>query len=122
MDVLNETRWTQMQVPIPVVEGFFGVDKRQSLDLHLSILTKTGLSQPIERPLVMSQGQEGQRLMRRIEMPQIRDLERPLAVVFVKLLGRGRFAFKLIPKNSAPYLRPKTQRLRLHASVGGFPD
>lgn len=103
MDVLNETRWTQMQVPLPVVEGFFGVEKRQSLDLHLSILTKTGLSQPIDRPLVLSQGQEGQRLMRRIEMPQIRDLERPLAVVFVKLSGRGRFAFKLIPKHSATY-------------------
>jgi hypothetical protein len=103
MEVLRETRSTQMQVPIPVVEGFFGVEKREPLDVGLSIFTKTGLSQPIHWPLVLSQGHRGERLMRRTEMPQIRDLQRPLVVVFLKLAGRGRFAFKLLPQGSTGY-------------------
>jgi len=104
-DVLRETRSTQMQVPIRVVEGFFGVGKREPLDLTLSIITNTGLSQPIHRPLVLSQGYRGERLMRRIEMPQIRRLQRPLAVVFVRLPGRDRFAFRLLPQRSPGYRR-----------------
>lgn len=103
MDILTETRSTQMQVPIPIVEGFFGIDKRQLYDFYLSIVTPTGLSQPILRTLVRSQGDEGQRLMRRIEMPQIRNLTRPLGLIMIRLRGNRRFAFKLIPRSSSSY-------------------
>jgi hypothetical protein len=118
MEVLHETRSTQMQVPIPVVEGFFGVGKRQPLNLELSILTRAGLSQAIDRPLVLSQGHEGQRLMRRVEMPQIRNLPRPLVVLFIKLAGRGCFAFKLLPQRSAGF-RVATRLLAQEGQQGG---
>lgn len=100
VDVLTETRNTQMQLPLQLVEDFFEIGRRQAGSIRLSIITKTGLSQPIERPVVISQGQSGQRLMRRVEMPQIRNLERPLVAIFLKLAGRSRFAFKLLPRRS----------------------
>jgi hypothetical protein len=117
MDVLTETRNTQMQVPLQVVEDFFGIGRREARHIQLSIITKMGLSQPIDRPVVISQGQNGQRLMRRVEMPQIRDLERPLAVTFLKLTGRSRFAFKLLPKPSADY-RIASQLLQQEGQQG----
>jgi hypothetical protein len=105
MDVLTETRKTQMQVPVPVVEGFFGIPKRQLATFDVSIVTPTGFSQPVSRNLVRSQGTEGQRLMRRIEMPQIRNLDRPLVVVFIQRSGQRRYGFKLLPKNSRLFRR-----------------
>ena len=107
MDVLTETRKTQMQVPVPVVEGFFGIPKRQLATFEMSIVTPTGFSQPVSRNLVRSQGSEGQRLMRRIEMPQIRYLDRPLAVAFVQR-GDKNYAFKLLPRNSVQFRRADT--------------
>jgi HKD family nuclease len=103
MDVLRETRSTQMQIPLDVVEDFFRIGRRQTAELAVSIWTETGLSQPIERTLVISQGPKKNRLMRRLEMPQIRGLARPLAVVFMRLRGKRRFAFKLIPHYSKVY-------------------
>lgn len=100
MDVLTETRNTQMQIPLPVVESFFGIGRSEPRHIRLSIVTKTGLSQPIERPIVISQGQHGRRLMRRLEMPQIREMDRPLVAVFLKLPGRDQFAFKLLAQGS----------------------
>jgi len=101
MDVLTETRSTQMQIPLSVVEDFFGVGRSEARNIRLSIITKTGLSQPIERPIVISQGQDGNRLMRRLEMPQIREMSRPLTIIFLKLSGRDNFAFKLLAQGSA---------------------
>lgn len=103
MDVLQETRFTQMQIPLSVVGEFFCVEPRKPADLSVSIWTQTGISQPIIRTLVISQGPKKNRLMRRLEMPQIRGLARPLAVVFVHLPGRRRFAFHLIPSHSKGY-------------------
>lgn len=103
MDILRETRSTQMQIPLQVVTDFFRVNPRQEANLSISILTQTGISQPIIRTLVISQGPKKDRLMRRLEMPQIRGLERPLAVLFVHLPGRRRFAFHLIPRSSKSY-------------------
>jgi HKD family nuclease len=117
MDVLTETRETQMQVPLHVVEDFFQVNRRKPADLRLSIITHTGLSQPIIRPIVISQGHEGQRLMRRIEMPQIKNLQRPLAVAFLQLRGQRRFAFTLLPAGSADYR--KASRLLDHNGQQG---
>lgn len=103
MDVLQETRVTQMQIPLDVVESFFRVARHEPADLSVSIWTRIGVSQPIQRVLVMSQGPAKTRLMRRIEMPQIRGLERPLVVLFVRLTGTRRFAFRLIPHHSRAY-------------------
>jgi HKD family nuclease len=103
MDVLQETRFTQMQIPLSIVEGFFRVEPRKPADLSVSIWTQTGISQPITRTLVISQGPRKDRLMRRLEMPQIRGLARPLAVIFMHLPGRRRFAFHLIPHHSPAY-------------------
>lgn len=103
MDVLQETRFTQMQIPLGIVETFFRVAPRKPADLTVSIWTETGISQPIKRTLVLSQGPRKDRLMRRLEMPQIRGLARPLAVLFMRLRGKYRFAFKLIPHYSKGY-------------------
>jgi HKD family nuclease len=103
MDVLQETRFTQMQIPLSIVEEFFRVEPRKAADLSVSIWTQTGISQPITRTLVISQGPRKDRLMRRLEMPQIRGLARPLAVIFMHLPGRRRFAFHLIPHHSPAY-------------------
>lgn len=98
MDVLQETRHTQMQIPLQVVEDFFGVPRREAANIAVSIVTATGLSQPIERTLVISQGASGQRLMRRLEMPTIEGLDRPLIVAFVRF-GAGRFGYRLFPRD-----------------------
>lgn len=102
MDVLTETRHTQMQIPLDVVEEFFGVPRRDPALLAITISTATGLSQPIERPLVISQSADGRRLMRRLEMPTIAGLARPLAVVFVRI-GNGQFAYRLLPRAGGEY-------------------
>ncbi len=103
MDVLRETRVTQMQIPLDVVEAFFRVERHDPADLSVSIWTETGISQPIKRTLVISQGPRKDRLMRRLEMPQIRGLARPLAVLFMRLRGKRQFAFRLIPNYSKAY-------------------
>ena len=102
MDILQETRRTQMQIPLRVVEDFFGVPRRTAADIEVSIMTGTGLSQPITRTLVISQGAEGRRLMRRLEMPTIEGLPRPLIVVFVRL-GVGRFTYRLIGRSAVRF-------------------
>ncbi|HRT58854.1 MAG TPA: phospholipase D family protein [Candidatus Paceibacterota bacterium] len=105
MDILTETRSTQMQIPLKIVEAFFRVPRRAPADLKVSIWTDTGLSQPIDRTLVISQGPRHDRLMRRLEMPQIWGLARPLAVLFTRLPGKRRFAFRLISRNSKDYTK-----------------
>lgn len=101
MDVLQETRRTQMQVPLPVVEGFFGVSRTDSALFQISILGESRLSQPIERPLVATGS------MRRIEMPTIAGLDRPLVVYFERLGARS-FAYRLIPRHERDYERIST--------------
>jgi HKD family nuclease len=102
MDVLQETRETQMQIPLPIIEGFFGIGRDQEATIRVSIITDDGLTQPIERSIVIS-GLEYNRLMRRLEMPQIRRLTRPLAVVFIKLPGQLNFAYYLIRQELPQY-------------------
>lgn len=91
-----------MQIPLQVVENFFDVPRRDQANIDVSIMRATGLSQPIERTLVISQGAGGRRLMRRLEMPTIAGLARPLMVVFVRL-GAGRFAYRLIRREARAY-------------------
>jgi len=118
MDVLTETRSTQMQIPLEIVENFFRVRRRDAANLKVSIWTDTGLSQPITRTLVISQGPRHDRLMRRLEMPQIRGLARPLAVLFARLSGKRRFAFRLISRRSKDY-REANRLLAKHGEQGG---
>jgi HKD family nuclease len=102
MDVLTETRKTQMQIPLTVIEKFFQIPKERSQKILVSLLTEDGLTQPISRPIVISGLKHG-RLMRRLEMPQIRTMKRPLAVLFVKLRGKKRFAYVLIEQNTRKF-------------------
>jgi hypothetical protein len=85
MDVLTETRKAQMQIPLDVIENFFGIERDERHDINLSVWTASGLTQPIERPLVISSGDAGRRLMRRLEMPAIKNMQRPLTVVFLRM-------------------------------------
>lgn len=96
MDVLQETRRTQMQIPLPVVSRFFGASREESPTFRISILTDAGTSQPVERPLVATGS------MRRLEMPTIEGLTRPLAVLFVRL-GKSAFAYRLIAHEDQEY-------------------
>lgn len=97
MDVLTETRKTQMQLPVKVQTGFFGLKRGERKAIEVSILSREGLSQPICRPLVKS----GE--MRRIEIPGIRTMERLLAILFVRLDRAKRFAYRIFPRETAEY-------------------
>jgi len=118
IDVLKETRSTQMQMPLPVVEGFLGFRRDQEGSIHLSTLRGGKVSHPIDRTLVKSSGEAGNRLMRRIEMPQIRDLKRPLVALFFRLKGRRKFAFVLIPRGSRGFAKADAL-LDTHGQQGG---
>ena len=101
-DILHETRSTQMQIPLQVVEGFFRVPRRDAKRIFVSVLTEDGPTQPILRPIVIS-GLRFGRLMRRLEVPQIAAMERPLAGIFLKLPGRNRFAYALLERDSREF-------------------
>ena len=103
MDVLHETRKTQMQIPLAVVKGFFGLTRRQRADISVAMWSPDGLTQPIKRPIVISEGPNMERLMRRIEVPQIKTLKRKLAILFVKLKGHRKFVYRVIPRESSGY-------------------
>jgi hypothetical protein len=102
MDILTETRKTQMQIPLPVVRDFFRIEPDKPATISVRLFTDTGLSQPISRPIVIS-GLGYDRLMRRLEMPQIRSLPRPLSVIFVKLPGKHKFAYFLVDRNNRAF-------------------
>jgi hypothetical protein len=102
IDVLTETRGTQMQLPLDVVEQFFGIGRRQRAKIDVSQVRGGQLSQPIERPVIISSGNQGSRLMRRIEMPQIDGLKRPLIAIFLRSAPR-RFAYVLLQNGTALY-------------------
>ena len=118
MEILRETRRTQMQIPLAVIESFFKILRNQEATVRISIWTREGLTQPIDRTVVISSGKQHTRLMRRLEMPQIKWLARPLAVLFVRLPGRQRYAYLLLPRNTQQYkiatriLRSKGQQGR----------
>jgi hypothetical protein len=98
MDILDETRSTQVQPPADVIEEFFGVPTGADASIEVSIVTSEGMSQPIPRHIVKS------RYMRRIEIPPIRELARPCGIVFVRLpSAERRFAYTVIPKTSGNY-------------------
>jgi hypothetical protein len=102
MDLLDETRKTQVQIPLHVVEHFFGIERDKPASISVSVLTSAGTTQPIRRPIVIS-GLGYGRLMRRLEMPQIKTMKRPLAVVFVKLPGRAQYAYSLLERKSTQF-------------------
>jgi hypothetical protein len=102
IDVLTETRRTQMQLPLAVVEKFFRFAKDQEGSIQLSYIRGGQVTQPIERKIVISSGNKMQRLMRRIEMPQIAARPRPLAAIFYRLAA-GKFAVALVPKATKNY-------------------
>ena len=104
-DILSETRQTQMQIPLNVVENFFGVEKSKHAKIQLSLITDDGLSHPITRPIVLSGGMRLGRLMRRLEMPVIRGLTRPLTAVFIRLPEKQRFAFTVFSQHSPEHKR-----------------
>jgi hypothetical protein len=100
IDILTETRETQMQIPLAVVEGFFGLRRDEEGDISLSQIRAGHLTQPIERKVVKSGGTR--RNMRRIEMPQIAGKARPLAAIFLRL-KRRQFAVVVVPQNSPEF-------------------
>lgn len=102
IDVLAETRETQMQLPLHVVEKFFAVPSDQAESIQLSYVRGNEITQPIERRIVISGGKEKRRLMRRIEMPIIAGKARPLAAIFIKT-GTRKFAVALILKGTDEY-------------------
>ncbi len=117
IDVLTETRGTQMQLPLAVVEKFFGVPRRRPAEIGLGQVRGGELTQPIQRPIVISSGHNGTRLMRRIEMPQISGLKRPLIALFLSL-GKNQFTYVLLRNGSAHYRRAN----RLLNKYGQQPD
>lgn len=102
IDVLQETRSTQMQLPLAVVESFFGLMRDQEGAIRLSSIRSGAITQPIDRRIVKSSGNEGHRLMRRIEMPQISGQTRPLGAVFLRH-GPDRFFVAILPQSSEAY-------------------
>ena len=112
MDVLGETRMTQMQLPLPVADGFFRVQRGVEAVINVAILSSEGLTQPIRRPLVMSGTS-----MRRIEVPEIKTRARNLAILFLKLKGRRQFAYCVLPRESRSY-RTANQLLKRHGQQG----
>ena len=118
MDVLTETRETQMQIPLNVIENFFGIERNERHDINLSIWTASGLTQPIKRPLVISSGDAGRRLMRRLEMPTIKNMQRPLTVVFLKMETKNLFAYSLFEKDSEAFAKA-SEILDKHGQQGG---
>ena len=96
IDVLTETRDTQMQFPLAIVQGFFGLGKNERGDVQLSQIRAGQLTQPIERRIVKSGG------MRRIEMPQIAGKTRPLAAVFLRF-KRNQFSVMVLPQRTPAY-------------------
>ncbi|MFA5187464.1 MAG: phospholipase D family protein [Patescibacteria group bacterium] len=108
MDVLGETRKTQMQLPLPVANGFFRVQRGTEAEVNVAILSPDGLTQPIRRPLVMSGTS-----MRRIEVPEIKKRARNLAILFLKLKGRRQFAYCILPRESGSY-RTANRLLKNH--------
>lgn len=116
MDVLTETRKTQMQIPLAVVRGFFGLARRQKAVIRVAMWSPDGFTQPIRRPIVKSEGPN--RLMRRIEIPPIKMLKRNLAILFIKLKGRRNFVYRLFPRNTAAY-RTANHILQQYGQEGG---
>jgi len=123
MDILDETRSTQVQPPAEVMERFFGVPSGADAAIEVSIVTSEGISQPIARHIVKSS------YMRRIEIPQIRDLARPCGIVVIRLpKSKNRFAYKLIPQSSKDYstldnlLKKKGTTARTRRHLIGVPS
>lgn len=102
IDVLTETRETQMQLPLAVVEDFFGMGRGEEGHIELSQIRSRHITQPIERQIVKSSGKHQTRLMRRLEMPQIAGRARPLAAIFLRLTRR-QFAVAVVPRQTANY-------------------
>jgi len=117
MDILQETRSTQMQIPLAVVERFFELRRDQDAQVNVSIWTGQGLTQPIVRPVVKSSGNAGARLMRRLEMPQIKRLPRPLIGLFLRMPGASQFAYLLLPQNTDGW-KKANRILRDHGQQG----
>lgn len=118
MDLLGETRKTQVQLPLPVVERFFGIKKDKHANISVSVLTSAGPTQPIQRPIVTS-GLGYGRLMRRLEVPQIKTMKRPLAVIFIKLPGKAKYAYSLLERPSAKY-SAADKLLNRHGQQAGY--
>jgi len=116
MDILTETRRTQMQIPLPVVEGFFRIKRRQPAEITVMLWSPDGFTQPIKRPILILTPTPNN-TMRRLEMPQIRDLPRSLAVLFVKVRGHRRFAYRILPQGTGA-LRTANSLLNEHGQQG----
>jgi len=58
--------------------------------------------------------------MKRIEIPQIRNLDRPLAALFLKVPGKRKFAFLLIPNGTRDH-KIASQLLDRQGQQGGNP-
>jgi HKD family nuclease len=97
MDILNETRSTQVQPTAHIMERFFRVSGVDEAELSLQIVTSEGLSIPIQRHVVTS------RYMRRIEIPQIRDLPRPCGSFWLKLNGSNKYAYRIITRSESHF-------------------
>jgi hypothetical protein len=92
------------QLPLAIVQYFFGLGRRQRAEIAVSIWSSDGITQPIYRPIVLSEGPDRSRLMRRIEIPEIRNRKRNLAILFLKLKGRRRYVYLILPKEARSFI------------------
>jgi len=101
MDLLDETRQTQVQIPLPVVEHFFHIEKDKPADISISVLqARSNSAHPPTRRHFWTRLRA---LMRRLEMPQIKTMKRPLAVVFVKLQGKAKYGLLIVGADFCTY-------------------
>lgn len=96
MDILNETRQTQVQLPIGVVNRFF-----TDLNSNLLYYLNNGVMELEDaRPIVVLEHND----TRRIEIRQIRDRQRPLIIRFSRIdFYQNRFVYELIDQSNPEF-------------------
>lgn len=98
MDVLTETRGTQVQLPTEVLGTFFGATSRGRGTIKLSEVAHGNIVKSDWRPFVNPRSNK----THRIEITGIRGLDRPLIVVFERR-AVGNFLYKVVPNSSMRY-------------------
>lgn len=97
MEVLTETRQTQVQIPVDVLTKFFGIRPDEAGCITLRYL-KDGRIR--NRPIVHHRG------MHRIEIETIKDLQRPLIIRFRRVSSKlDTYDYELIERGSREFRR-----------------
>jgi HKD family nuclease len=101
MDILTETRATQVQLPTEVLESFFGASRVGTKTVRLRQVLNGNIVKEDMRPIINFRNNT-----HRIEIDGVRGVPRPLIVRFTKRLGRpARIDYELILRPSVEYRR-----------------